>query len=116
MGASYSTDLRDRVVALVDSGRSRRAAARHFAVSDSFAVKLVQRRDATGSVAPARQGRPPGSGPLSACLAFLIAQVETTPDISMPELAAVLEAERGVTAHPAAKLKFIIRFEGLPAK
>lgn len=109
MGASYSSDLRDRVVALVDGGQSRRAAARRFAVSESFAVKLVQRRAATGSTAPARQGRPPGSGRLSACLDFLIARVEAKPDISMPELAAVLAAERGVTAHPASLSRLLCR-------
>ena len=62
MGKSYSNDLRERVVARVDGGHSRRAAAARFAVSVSFAVKLMARQRATGSVAPARQGRPPGGG------------------------------------------------------
>jgi len=101
MGKSYSNDLRERVVARVDGGHSRRAAAARFAVSVSFAVKLMARRRATGSVAPARQGRPPGGGKLAPHLAFLTAQVEARPDVTMPELADILEAEHGVRAHPS---------------
>ena len=101
MGKGYSLDLRERIVAHVAAGGSRRGAARKFSVSDSCAVKLVARVSRTGSAQPARQGRPPGGGKLSAHLAFLIAQVEAKADITMPELAARLLAERGVTASPA---------------
>ena len=109
MGLSYSTDLRRRVVALVEAGHSRREAARHFDVSESFAVKLLQRWKATGSTAPASQGRPPGRGRLSACLDFLIVRVRAEPDITMSELAGVLEAERGVRAHPASLSKLLCK-------
>jgi transposase len=81
MGKSHSADLRQRVVAMVASGQSRRAAARHFGVSNSSAIKLLQRRERTGTIEPARQGRPPGSGKLSAYRDFLVAQVEEKPDI-----------------------------------
>jgi hypothetical protein len=40
-----------------------------------------------------------GKGPRADHLEFLIAAVETKPDIAMPELAAFLWAERGVSAH-----------------
>ena len=50
----------------------------------------------TGTVAPLRQGRPAGSGKLSAYMAFLIAQVEHKPDITMPELADKLDEVHGV--------------------
>ena len=43
MGRSYSDDLRARVAGFVEAGHSRRAASRHFGVSESFAVKLLQR-------------------------------------------------------------------------
>jgi transposase len=96
MGRSYSMDLRERVVASVNEGCSRREAARLFKVSDSCAVKLLQRVAATGSAAPARQGRPPGGGKLSPHRDFLIARVHEKPDITMPELAAELLAAHGV--------------------
>jgi len=52
MGKSYSSDLRERVVAFVAAGHSRRAAARHFDVSDSFSIKLMQRMIRLGSILP----------------------------------------------------------------
>jgi transposase len=109
MGKSYSSDLRERVVAFVSSGHSRRAAARHFGVSDSFAVKLLQRVSRHGTQAPCRQGRPPGGGRLEACTRFLIGMVEAKPDITMPELAARLDAERNVQADPAVLSRLLCR-------
>lgn len=108
MGKSYSSDLRDRVVAFVEAGHSRRAAARHFGVSASFAIKLMQRVKRLGTAAPARQGRPPG-GRLLALEAFLTGAVEAQPDITMPELAARLAAEHGMRADPAELSRFLCR-------
>lgn len=107
MGKSYSLDLCERVVAFVGSGRSRRSAARHFGVSDSFAVKLLQRVERQGSARPARQGRPPGKGKLVALEAFLIGTVEQQPDITMPELAERLMATHAVRATPAMLSRFL---------
>ena len=101
MGKPYSIDLRERVQAEVESGQSRRAAARRYDVSASFAVKLADRALRTGSAEPARQGRPSGGGKLAPHLPALLKWVEAAPDITMPELAAKLEAERDVTVHPA---------------
>src|SRR5918993_1314861 len=95
MGRYYSLDLRVRVAAFVEAGHSRRAAARHFGVSDSFAIKLVRRQRQAGSPAPARQGRPPGGGKLAPYETFLVQRVEMKPDITMPELAARLFEEHG---------------------
>ena len=109
MGKSYSLDLRERVVDFVGCGGSRRQAASRFDVSPSFAVKLWRRREKTGSLEPAKQGRPSGGGKLASCRDFLIARVEKRPDITMPELAAVLEAERGVKASPASLSRLLCR-------
>jgi transposase len=43
MPTAYSTDIRERVIALVESGGSRREAAEHFEVSASTAVKWMKR-------------------------------------------------------------------------
>ena len=43
MTQSYSLDLRVRIAGFVEAGHSRRAAARQLGVSDSFAIKLMQR-------------------------------------------------------------------------
>jgi transposase len=101
MGKPLSMDLRKRVVSHVKGGHSRREAARHFGVSESCAVKLMQRVETTGSPAPARQGRPLGGGKLAPHRDFLIERVKAKSDITMPELAEALKKERGVEADPA---------------
>jgi transposase len=55
MGHCYPLDLRVRVAAFVAAGHSCRAAAQHFDVSESSAIKLVRRTRNLGSPAPARQ-------------------------------------------------------------
>lgn len=109
MGSSYSVDLRERVVAFIEAGHSRRAAARHFVVGDSFAIKLMRRVLASGSCKPGRQGRPPGGGKLAPYAAFLIGAVEAKPDITMPELQARLVEAHAITAAPAALSRFLCR-------
>jgi transposase len=106
---SYSLDLRTRVVAAVDGGMSRRAAARHFAVSESSAVRWSGRAASEGSCAARRLGRPAGKGPLSDHLEYLIARVEAEPDITMPELAEWLMETRGISADPASLSRLLCR-------
>src|SRR3977135_3039011 len=84
MGKPYSIDLRERVQAEVEGGQSRAAAA-------------------------ARQGGPPGGGKLAPHLTALLEWVEAEPDITMPELAAKLKAEKDVTAQPAASSRVLLK-------
>jgi len=109
MGRSYSLDLRVRVIAYVEAGHSRRAAARHFGVSDSFAIKLMRHQGQSGSPAPARQGRPRGRGKLAPHETFLVQAVEAKPDLTMPELATRLLEEHGVQADPATLSRLLCR-------
>lgn len=109
MGRSYSQDIRGRVTAAVTGGLSRRAAARRFAVSESSAIRWAARTTREGSPAARKQGRPLGKGPLAGHLDFLIAAVEAKPDITMPELAALLWVERGVSAHVASLSRLLCR-------
>jgi transposase len=51
-----SLELRERVVDAVESGASRREAADWFEVSPSSAIKWMQRRQATGRIAPKPSG------------------------------------------------------------
>lgn len=108
MGKSRPIELRERVQAEINGGESRRAAAQRFKVSASFAVKLAARVARTGSLDPARQGRPRGGGKLAPHLATLIAWVESEPGMTMPELAAKLLAERDVKVHPASLSRVLI--------
>ena len=95
MGKPLSPDLRERVVVAVDGGMSRRRAAARFEVSAASAVRWVQRQNALGSVAPARQGGDRRSQRIEAHAAFILAAVEATPDVTLEELQAKLIEERG---------------------
>ena len=109
MGKSSSADLRVRIIGEIERGHSCRSAARRFGVAPSTAVRLAQRKARTGSVVPAKQGRPAGSGRLAAHIDALIGWVEADGDISMAELAARLLVEHGVKAHPASLSRLLIQ-------
>ena len=109
MAGSYSLDLRERVVAFVEAGHSRHEAGRRFAVSESFARRLVGKVARLGSLAPGKQGRPRGSGKLEPHAAFLVGAVEAKPDITMPELRDRLRAAHKVEAAPAELSRWLCR-------
>lgn len=115
MGRSYSTDMRERVARAVAAGAKVREAGARFEVSAATAVRWSRLARETGSVAPKRQGRPPGQGKLAAQMAFLVETVEARPDITMPELAAELEGQRGVRADPSS-LSRVLRKAGYSYK
>jgi transposase len=56
MANALSVDLRERVVAAVSDGLSRRAAAARFGVSVSSAVRWVELARNSGGVAPKPRG------------------------------------------------------------
>lgn len=78
-------------------------------MSASSAIRWCARAAEEGGPAARRQGRPAGKGPLSDHLGYLIGVVEATPDITMPELATRLLAERGVTAAEASISRLLCR-------
>ena len=96
MGKPYSQDLRERVIATVDSGTRVCATARLFLVSVSYVSKVVGRRRETGetTVRVGRAGRKPK---LAAHNEALRARVADYPDATLEELQAWLVAERAVT-------------------
>ena len=56
MTKSISEDLRSRVIAAVDGGLSRRAAAERFGVAAASAIRWVREWRETGSTRAKRQG------------------------------------------------------------
>jgi len=95
MAKPLDKDLRARVAAAVEAGMSCRAAAARFDVSQSAAIKLMQRYRATGSLEPGQMG---GHKPLklAAWREWLMKRIGEEPDITTRELADEL-AERGMT-------------------
>ena len=98
MSAAYSQDLRNRVIDAVEKeGMSRRAAAQRFGVSESAAIKWVQRVERTGSRKAMSMGghRPEVLRPHHE---FLMAVRAEQPDVTLEALSRRLLAERGVKA------------------
>jgi transposase len=113
MTRPYSVDLRERVVRAVESGLSRRSAARRFEVSVSFVIKLMRRWRRQGTVQPDRYGgwkRPA----LAAHAEHVRALLAAGPDLTIAELRARLAAE-GLQASPAGISRFLAA-EGLTRK
>ena len=108
MASAYSQDLRDRVIdAVVGGEMSRRAAAARFGVSESSAIKWVQRFERSGSRAASKMGgylRPR----LEPHREFLEALRAEKSDITLQALCDRL-AERGVRADTAMMSRFFRR-------
>jgi len=95
MGKSLSLDLRERVVAAVEAGASRRQAAAQFGVGVSSAIRWVRQWREQGSVAAKPQGGDRRSERIEGHADFLLGVVEQTPDVTLEELRAMLR-DRGL--------------------
>jgi transposase len=113
MTRPLSNDLRERVVAAVLGGASRRKAAARFDVAVSSVVKLMQRFRANGSVAPGKMG-----GHRKRVLLphrdFIQERLKETPHLTLHALKEELTA-RGVFVSHNAVWQFLRR-EGLRYK
>ena len=118
MAAPYSLDLRERVVAAVNSGLSRRAAAERFKVSVSTAIRWTRRMKETGSPAALPMG---GKRPfaLAAEVDWVLARLQEKPDITLNALLGELHA-RGVKVSYYGVWHFVTRaglsFKKKPAR
>jgi putative transposase len=98
MAKAYSQDLRDRVIEAVEQERmSCRSAAGQFGVSESAAIKWLERCRRTGSRTPVGTG---GHRPsvLKPHCEFLEAVRAAQPDITLEALSRRLAAGRAVKA------------------
>ena len=98
---------RECVVGFVEDGHSRREAARVFRTAPSTTVRIVRRFRETGSI----EARPRGGfrhGKLPAQRDFILKTVAARPDITMPELAAVLLSDKQITVASATLSRFLI--------
>lgn len=93
MSAPRSVDLRSRVVAEVEAGSSRRAAARRFKVGVSSAIRWTVLKAETGSLEPKR-GRKPRS-PLEAHTAWLLDLNRREPDLTLEQTVERIGRELG---------------------
>ncbi len=99
MSKTYPLALRERVVSYVDEGHSHRSAAAHFRVSPRFVNDMIKLRKQTGGLIAKPRGRGFGKGKLSGHEDWVRDKIAAHGDITLMELSAQLEAERGVSVH-----------------
>ena len=113
----YSAEMRERVIARVESGASRREAAEHFEISPSAAVKWLQRwRDAGSSTAKPHGG---STSPLEKQANWLLALIAKQPDLTLDEVLAAMRKRR-IASSRTALWRFFARhditFKKTPAR
>ena len=109
MPKPYSQDLRDRVIDAVKRGEmSRRAAARRYEISESVAIKWLERVERDGSREPVGHGGHRASK-LMAHRDFLEAARAEKSDVTLQALCDRLSAERGVKADTSMMSRFFRR-------
>jgi transposase len=107
MGAPYSLDLRERVVAAVEKGGlSRNQAAARFGVAISTAINWVKLYRKTGSVVPGQMGGHKPRQIAGEHRDWLIARCLAA-DFTLRGLAAELAAERGLKVDARAVWEFV---------
>jgi transposase len=106
MAKPYSQDLRDRVIDAVARGKmSRRAAGRHYAISESVAIKWLERLERQGSREPVGHGGHRASK-LMPHRDFLQAARAEKSDTTLQALCDRLSVERGVKADTSMMSRF----------
>lgn len=113
MPDAYSLDLRERVIAAVKDGLSRRKAAAQFRVSVTTAINWMKRVEETGSVEPGQMGGHRPRTIQGEHETWLAARVQER-DFTLRGLVAEL-AERGLDADYSAVWVFV-RERGLTHK
>ena len=108
MSKPISMDLRERVVAAIDGGMSRRGAAERFGVSISSAIRWAAQVRLTGDVRPRRVGGDKRSQRIEAHASSILQAVQGKPDITLAELRDLL-AQQGVKVAISSLWRFFAR-------
>ena len=109
MPAPLSLDLRSRFRRYIEDGLSGREAARRLRISPATGVRLAGKVRRGESLAPAKCGRPPGSGKLGPYRTFLLELLGQDPDITLFELQGALAEAEGVRVHHSAIARALVR-------
>ncbi len=109
MAKPISEDLRSRLIGAVDGGMSRRAAAERFGVAAASAVRWVQAWRATGETRAKPQGGDKRSHRIEAYRDVILAAIDAQVDITLVELADMLQREHGASFAPSTVWRFLDR-------
>lgn len=109
MAKTYGQDLRERVIAAVEAGASRRAAAKRFEVGVSTAIGWVRAWFEEGRNTAKPTGGDTRSHRIEAHRDAILGAIEAQPDISLAELAAMLERAPTARFAPSSVHRFLVR-------
>ncbi|WP_156362147.1 IS630 family transposase [Sphingomonas sp. Leaf208] len=115
MARALSVDLRNRVVAAIAGGLSRRQAAVRFGVSAASAIRWQQLATQHGTPAPQQQGGDRRSMRIEAHAGLILDAYKATPDITLAELQALL-ADHGTEVALGTIWRFFARRGITPQK
>jgi transposase len=112
---AYSVDLRERVLASVESGECNiPAAAKRYKVSEPTIERWLARKRRTGTCAPLpHAGGPPRK--LAGAEAVIRAAVKAQPDATLQELCEVVEKETRIKSDASMMGRELVRLK-LPRK
>lgn len=109
MAKSLSADLRARVIAAVDGGLSRRAAAARFGVAAASAVRWVREWRETGAARARQQGGDRRSQRIEVYRDIILTAIESQVDITLVELTALLREKHGASFAASTMWRFLDR-------
>jgi transposase len=104
-----SEDLRLRVIAAVDGGLSRRAAAERFGVAVASAVRWVREWRESGATRAKPQGGDTRSHRIEAYRDVILAAIEQQVDVTLVELVEVLRKDHGAVFAASTLWRFLDR-------
>jgi transposase len=108
MAKGYSEDLRERAVAMVEEGESRREVARLLNLAPSTTVRWFDQWRRTGSVS-AKPGTGHSRSPLKAYERWLRDLVEKEPDLTLEEIRDRLRREKKLAVATSSVWRFYDR-------
>ena len=109
MAKTYGEDLRGRVIAAVEGGLSRRAAAERFQVGISTAINWVRAWREHGRAVAKTKGGDTRSHRIEAHRDAILQAIEAQKDITLAELAAMLEREHATRVAASTVHRFLAR-------
>jgi transposase len=111
---AYSMDLRERVVAAVDAGRTQRQAAERFEVSLRTVERYLSRRRSTGSLAATEQRHGPEPKQRRQLQAWLPGRLDAVADATLAEHVAAFAAAGGAPVSTASMSRAIASLPPAP--
>ena len=109
MAKTLSTDLRCRVIAAVEAGATRRAAAERFGIGVATAIRWVRVFRTTGATSALTKGGDLRSHRIEAFRAVILAAIEVQKDVTLAELAALLGQSHGASFAISTVHRFLAR-------